>query len=62
MKIVVCSSSIAAKKSVKAFVVSAFGVSFEDDPPGVAAAGAAAEVDDACVGSNAWVVNLDGSC
>ncbi|KAI0246193.1 hypothetical protein BJV78DRAFT_1158085 [Lactifluus subvellereus] len=43
-----CSSSIAAKKSVNAFVVSAFCVSFEDGLPGAAAA---TEVDDACVGS-----------
>jgi hypothetical protein len=40
LKTVVCSPSIAWKKSVKAFVVSAFGVSFEVEPSGTVGAGA----------------------
>jgi len=44
---VVCSPSIAWKKSVKAFGVSALGVSFEEDPSGIAGTG----VDGAYAGS-----------
>jgi hypothetical protein len=47
LKMVVCSLSMAEKKSVKAFAVSAFGVSFEVAPWGAVAAG----VDDAYVGN-----------
>lgn len=48
LKIVVCSLSIASKKSAKALVVSAFGVSFsfEEEP----SAFVGAEVDDAYTG------------
>lgn len=44
---VVCSLSMAEKKSVKAFAVSTFGVSFEVAPWGAVTAG----VDDAYVGN-----------
>lgn len=46
---VVCSLSMAEKKSVKAFAVSTFGVSFEVEPSGAVAV--AAGVDEAYVAS-----------